>query len=148
MTNPRAIGLRHWLLTAALLLTFGSGAHAASPSVDPHPTDQTKVLEHEALLALVPDGAATNTAIRNGNWSDPSTWAFGQVPQAGAMVNIPAGYTVTYNVNGASQLKWLRVNGALTLSTTQSTKLTLDTLVVSPQGTLIIGTAANPIPAN
>ena len=148
MTNPRAIGLRHWLLTAALLLTFGSGAHAASPSVDPHPTDQTKVLEHEALLALVPDGAATNTAIRNGNWSDPSTWAFGQVPQAGAMVNIPAGYTVTYNVNGASQLKWLRVNGALTFSTTQSTKLTLDTLVVSPQGTLTIGTASNPIPAN
>ena len=148
MTNPRAIGLRHWLLTAALLLTFGSGAHAASPSLDPHPTDQTKVLEHEALLALVPDGAATNTAIRNGNWSDPSTWAFGQAPQAGAMVNIPAGYTVTYNVNGASQLKWLRVNGALTLSTTQSTKLALDTLVVSPQGTLTIGTASNPIPAN
>ena len=29
MTTPRAIGLRYWLLTAALLLTFGTGAHAA-----------------------------------------------------------------------------------------------------------------------
>ena len=119
-----------------------------TPSADPHPTDQTKDPEHEALLALASDGDATNTAITNGPWSTPSTWAFGQVPQAGAMVDIPAGYTVTYDVSSTSQLKWLRVNGTLTFSTTQSTKLTLDTLVVTPQGTLDIGTVANPIPAN
>ena len=118
-----------------------------APSADPHPTDQTKDPEHEALLALAPDGAATNTAIQNGNWSDLSTWAFGQVPHAGATVDIPAGYTVTYDVSSTSQLKWLRVNGTLTFSTTQNTKLTLDTFVVSPQGTLIMGTAANPIQA-
>jgi hypothetical protein len=29
MTITREIGLRYWLLTAALLLTFGTGAHAA-----------------------------------------------------------------------------------------------------------------------
>ena len=64
------------------------------------------------------------------------------------MVNIPAGYTVTYDVNSTSQLKWLRINGTLIFSTNQSTKLTLDTLVVTPGGTLTIGTVDNPIPAN
>lgn len=28
MTQTRALGLRYWLLTAAMLLTFGTGAHA------------------------------------------------------------------------------------------------------------------------
>ena len=38
------------------------------------------------------------------------------------MVDIPAGYTVTYDVNSTAHLKWLRVNGTLTFSTTQNTK--------------------------
>ena len=30
MTQTRAIGLRYWLLSATLLLTFGTGTHAGS----------------------------------------------------------------------------------------------------------------------
>src|SRR5690242_5353899 len=50
-----------------------------------------------AVMALVPDSAVTNTAIKSGAWSDPNTWANGKTPGAGANVLISQGVDVTLN---------------------------------------------------
>ena len=99
-----------------------------------------------AALALVPDAAVTAQAIRGGNWSDPNTWQNGVVPAANANVLIPTQISVT--VDGATNsVHWVRVDGTLQFSATADTNLLVDTLVVTMNGSLVIGTAANPIPA-
>ena len=89
MTHPRTIGLPHLLLTAALLLTFGSGAHAATPSDIPHPDDPAKELEHEAILALRPRERRHQHGDPERQLVRPFDWASGQVPQAGTWSTSP-----------------------------------------------------------
>jgi len=38
------------------------------------------------------------TAIKSGNWTDPSVWDVGREPQPGERVIIPATYTVIYDI--------------------------------------------------
>ena len=101
--------------------------------------------EHAAVLALVPDLAVTHFAIQDGNWSDPFTWVDGAVPAAEANVLVPQGTTVTLDGQVAVALRTTRVDGTLRFATDVNTMLTVDTLVVTPSGTLEIGTAAAPV---
>ncbi len=135
------------LITAALL--FGPlrvpvhGACGADTA--------TKQDEQAALLALFPSsgsGGPTVTSAGSGNWGAGSTWSGGQVPGAGARVRILAGHTVTYNVNSGAVLNWVRVDGVLKFQESGSTRLVLDSLFVAPEGTLHVGTPANPITGN
>ncbi|MEG3175823.1 hypothetical protein U1872_06245 [Sphingomonas sp. RB3P16] len=44
-------------------------------------------------------GTFTVTAIKSGNWSDPTTWNTGVVPVGGDLVNIASPYEVLYDVS-------------------------------------------------
>ncbi len=91
-------------------------------------------------------------SVQSGNWSNPATWSLDHVPQAGDIVDINPGTTVTYDVDDTTDstpLNTVKVeNGAtLTFSTTTSTQMYVVNLMVDQGGTLDIGTQANPIPA-
>ena len=98
-------------------------------------------------LALVPDSALTAVAFQSGSWSDPNTWQNGAVPDANANVLIPSQITVTLDTN-SNPVHTVRVDGTLQFETDVDTNLVVDTLVVNMAGSLVIGTVANPIPAN
>ncbi len=105
----------------------------------------SKAEEHAGLLNLVPVEEATHVAVNNGSWFDPNTWANGQVPPDGAKVLISEGVTVAYDGESAVSLFTVRVDGVLDFATDQNTFMEVDTLVVSPAGTLTIGSADNPV---
>ena len=113
-----------------------------------HPDDPGKAAEHMAVLDLVPVGEATHVAVKNGSWFDPSTWANGQVPGDGAKVVIPDGVSVLYDGESPASIFTIRVDGALNFATNKDTFLEVDTFVVTPSGSLTIGTADNPVAAN
>jgi hypothetical protein len=98
-----------------------------------------------AVLNLVPNSAVTNTAVHSGNWSSPSTWSGGVVPGAGANVLIPKGVTVTVDSTFTAALHTIRDDGILQFSLASNSGLLVDTLVVTMDGTLLMGTANAPI---
>ncbi|WP_138468789.1 G8 domain-containing protein [Poseidonocella sp. HB161398] len=105
-------------------------------------------MEHMQNVDQLADPAEmTHVAVKNGDWSDPGTWAGGQVPGAEAKVQIPAGIDVTYDMASAVPLSVLRVDGTLRWSTAESTEMLVETIVTSHGSTLEIGTADNPLPA-
>jgi hypothetical protein len=92
-------------------------------------------------------------SVTSGNWSNPTTWSLGRVPQAGDIVDINPGTTVTYDVNDASNaipLNTVEVqpSATLTFATTISTQICVANFVVLQGGSLVVGTAANPIAAS
>ncbi|MFO1091073.1 MAG: VCBS domain-containing protein [Hyphomicrobiales bacterium] len=101
--------------------------------------------EHSAVLALVPRDQATSVAVKDGSWFDPTTWADGKVPGDGAKVLIPQAIAVTYDGKSDASIFTVRVDGHLDFATDQSTKLKLDTMVVSPTGHMTIGTETHPV---
>ena len=110
-----------------------------------HATNSGMANEHMKLLDLVPRAEVTHVAIANGDWSDPATWHEGRVPGEGAKVLIPDIVTVNYNLQSDASLFTVRVDGKLSFSTDADTKMLVDTVVVSPTGTLEIGTAERPV---
>jgi Cadherin-like domain/G8 domain/PKD domain/RTX calcium-binding nonapeptide repeat (4 copies) len=101
--------------------------------------------EHMAALALVSSSNATHVAIKNGSWFDPSIWQNGTVPNNNADVWIQHGVAVTYDAQNNARIHTIRVDGTLQFATDQNTKLLVDTIVVVPEGTLIVGDRINPI---
>ena len=85
------------------------------------------------------------TSTKTGAWSDPATWSSSEVPGNDAKVQIPAGHTVTYDVNSSTPIECIEVQGTLQFSTTSATSLAIRELMVMPGGTLTIGTEADPI---
>ena len=113
-----------------------------------HPDDPVKQQTHLAMLDLVRPEDATHVAVKSGSWFDPSTWKTGKVPREDARVWIPKGVKVKYDGVSDESLFTLRVDGTLSFATHQDTQIKLDTFVVSPDGTLHIGTKANPVQAD
>ena len=90
-------------------------------------------------------GPFTYTAVKDGNWSDPTVWDTGTIPNTnGAVVNY-AGFDVTYDIESDVLIKDIHVSGAGTfrVDPTKDTRLWVDTLMV--HGTLIMGEAGAPI---
>ncbi|MEM6733606.1 MAG: G8 domain-containing protein, partial [Myxococcota bacterium] len=99
----------------------------------------------EGIVAMVPVADATVTAVSDGAWSEPATWSAG-VPGAESRVYIPDGRRVTYDTVSDTPIAWIRVDGTLTFSTQVTTRLTVDTLVVTDIGHLAVGSRAAPVP--
>ncbi|MEM8947327.1 MAG: G8 domain-containing protein, partial [Planctomycetota bacterium] len=110
----------------------GHGHHPANP----------------AVMALVPLDQATNTVVSSGNWSDPDVWQGGALPADGARIVIPAGMTLTVDSQIAEEFKTIRIDGTLSFATDRNTELRVDTIVSSPMGCFVMGTASNPIAAD
>jgi hypothetical protein len=106
--------------------------------------DITMASDMAHMMDLVPAAQATITAVQSGNWSDTNTWG-GKLPAANDNVYIPQGLAVTFDEAITPALNWVRDDGTLTFSTTQSTELLAATVVVAQTGTLNIGTADQPI---
>ncbi|MEM9216356.1 MAG: G8 domain-containing protein [Cyanobacteria bacterium P01_F01_bin.150] len=123
-------------------MNHSQAAHAA------HPNDSVKQREHMQILDLVPLNKVTHRAIKSGNWSNPSTWENGVIPPVKADVLISDGVKVTYDVQSNARLDTIRVDGEIDFSTNKSTKLVIDTFVISPTGSLTIGTENKPIADN
>ena len=111
----------------------------------PHVDDPDKMLEHHALFDLVPHDEADFVSIASGEWSDPDTWKDGLIPGEDAQVLIASGTTVTFDVIQYDAMDWVRVDGTLDWDTDDDTQLYLDTLVVDAHGSLLIGSADDPV---
>lgn len=101
--------------------------------------------EMMAALSLVDYEDVTHAAAQDGSWCDPYTWHNQQIPGNGARVVIPEDRVVSYGAISNARLKTLRVDGELRFSITASTRLVLDTLVVDPRGSLVIGSEETPV---
>ncbi len=92
---------------------------------------------------------ASITSVKSGNWSDPSTWDSNSVPANGDTVTIPAGRTVTFDVDQssfASGLAGLTVDGVLSWKTDTVTYLKMATDInIGGTGTLQVGRPDNRI---
>ena len=62
-------------------------------------------------------------SAKSGAWSEPSTWATGKVPAAGARVLIQTGHAVTYDVAADAVIRGLNIAGSLTFATDRDTVL-------------------------
>jgi hypothetical protein len=111
----------------------------------PHTDDPAKQSEHLAVLDLVPTSSATHIAIKSGSWFDPTIWQNGEVPKDNADVWIKPEVAVTYDAQSEARIHTIRLDGILEFAEDRSTKLLIDTFVVSPTGTLIMGDSDHPI---
>jgi hypothetical protein len=100
-----------------------------------------------SVMNLVPDSTVTDRAVTSGRWNDARTWSHG-VPTLNDNVLIPTNVTVTVASVQSAALRTVRVDGTLTFATNVNTGLTVDTMVVTDQGSLIMGTAAQPVAPN
>src|SRR5207245_2078491 len=117
----------------------------ALPDPPAHPDDPSMADEHAALFALVPRSEATHVAVKSGSWFDPTTWADGHIPTAGARVLIPEAISVNYDSESDASLFTVRVDGKLLFAPDHDTRMVVDTLVVAKTGLLLIGSSDHPI---
>lgn len=90
----------------------------------------------------------TITSGGNGNWGTAATWEQNRVPQAGDIVGIRSGHTVTYDVNSTASITGVGVNGTLQFRTDIDTKLRVQHVIVYPvTGYWKQGTVTAPIDA-
>src|SRR6202035_4990795 len=100
---------------------------------------------HKALCPPAP-AAFTHSAVKDGNWNDATTWDAG-VPGNGAIVSIPSPRHVTVTSQEPSRLRFVQVNGQLTMWIQGSTRLFVDTLLVASGGLFGIGDPTHPVKA-
>lgn len=131
---------------AFLLLGIFPHAVHANSSHGNH-ADSAKAAEHMAAMDLVSYDDVTHRSVRSGDWSNPKTWG-GTVPKKGARVLIRKNHIVTVDKKIAKPMMTVRVNGILRFAHDTHTRLVVDTIVVSPKGTLRIGTPKKPIQKN
>lgn len=84
-------------------------------------------------------------ASKSGNWNDASTWQGNRVPKDGDNVRVPSGMNVKVNYREAAALARIYVEGTLDFSTTQDTRLIVDTMLVGANAVVQIGTATQPL---
>lgn len=132
----------------SVMAEIDQGVYNFGQTPSPVDDDEGKVAEHNAIFEFVDYDRATHVAIKNGRWSDPSTWYNNRVPGGCANAVIPQSIAVTYDRELDERLNTVRVDGTLLFSNTASSKMVVDTLVVDPRGTLQIGTKSAPIRAD
>ncbi len=105
--------------------------------------------EIRTAMDIIPRFAAnpTITAIRSGNWNDPSMWSAGRLPGAGDRISIGAGRTVFYAAQSNTKLDSLEISGSLIFSTTTNTRMVIANITVMPGGLLQIGSTISPVSA-
>lgn len=98
-----------------------------------------------------PVGATTEgavIAVKTGNWSDASVWPNQQLPKTGDSIVIPKGLAVTVDTQLTENYRNILVKGSLNFATNVNTELRVDTLESDHEGSLAIGSEADPVDAN
>lgn len=90
---------------------------------------------------------ATHVATRSGDWSDSSSWKGGRIPNDDALVYIPKGIAITYDVKNSAELGTVRVDGTLDWTRAHDTEMVVETIVTAPGSQLDLGSQDDPIPA-
>jgi hypothetical protein len=144
MTMTAAASRRVAILSLWGIVAFTCGAPALAAAQDHVHTASASGLPHN-----IPNFCAgiTITSTGNGNWSSPSTWNAGRVPNASDVVNVAAGTTVTYDQVSDTAVPCVGVNGSLVFRTDTNTRLKVGTLEVMPTGLLSVGNSAQPVAA-
>lgn len=96
----------------------------------------------------VPNFAANPTirSAADGPWSSPSTWTPARLPGPADIVSVA--HTVVYeSASGDADVIGIEAGGVLRFSISQATRLRVGILLVLPDGTLEVGTAAGPVSA-
>ncbi len=98
----------------------------------------------------VPDFAAEPTivSIADGPWSDPSSWNLDRIPTTDDVVSVQHALSYSTTVSPDLAVVAIQEGGTLTFSTTQDTEMLVGTLIVEPEGTLTVGTVAQPVQAD
>lgn len=131
-----------WVIRG-LFLVAASLSSAAAATCD----NSTCTTAHDIIPNFA--GQPTIRSVQNGAWSSPATWSLARVPNPSDTVAIGAGTTVTFDsFTGVAKTVGIEANGRLNFRTDISTRLTVGTLIVLPQGALQIGTTFTPIAAN
>lgn len=87
---------------------------------------------------LLPNANAGNPAAKairsaqSGPWSAASTWAGGDVPAAGARVQILEGHTVVYDVKSDQVIRALHIHGTLSFAHDRDTRLDVGLIRITP----------------
>jgi hypothetical protein len=71
-------------------------------------------------------------SAQTGAWSAPSTWEGGNVPGAGASVQIRAEHTVTYDAYSCPVIRSIHVAGTLTFARDRDTRLEVGLIKIQP----------------
>jgi hypothetical protein len=90
--------------------------------------------------------AGSIKSIKNGLWTEPTTWDPQRIPSAGDIVLVSKDTVVTYDAHSAQEIGEVMIEGKLTFSTNKSTQLVVGNVMVHASGTLEIGSKENPIP--
>jgi hypothetical protein len=91
------------------------------------------VLSADASSVLrAADGPGLIRSGRSGPWSAPATWEGGQVPGAGARVQVRTGHTVTYDLKSNRVIRSVHVAGTLRFSPDRDTRLDVGLIKVQP----------------
>src|SRR5260370_41054077 len=91
-----------------------------------------------ALLLLLAAAAGTDAgptfvrSAKSGPWSAAETWVSGQVPGAGANVQVRPGHTVVYDQKSDQAVRFLHVAGTLTFARDRDTQLVVGLLKIQP----------------
>ena len=97
--------------------------------------------------ALISEDQATHRVVASGNWSNPSTWENGELPDAGARILVPKDLTLTVDSVIQTEFKTLGIHGTLRFDQNVDTEIHVDTIVSMPGGRFEMGTATQPISA-
>ena len=97
--------------------------------------------EHAELESLIESATPTHIAVRDGAWSNPTTWQNNQVPGAGATALIGKGISVTYDLESKARLENVLIEGTLNFAANQDTEMMVETIINGESGALNIGSA-------
>ncbi len=111
--------LRPFTVMVAMLAMAGF-AHAADGDAHAHEK------------AATPPAAGAVKSVQSGAWSDAKTWEGGKAPGEGGSVIIAAGTTVVYDIESATPIREVQVNGKLTFARDRNTRLVVGLLRVTP----------------
>src|SRR5262245_8815373 len=71
-------------------------------------------------------------SARSGAWSAADTWERGQIPTAGARVQVRTGHNVVYDVHSDRALRSIHVAGTLSFARDRNTRLDVGLIKIQP----------------